>query len=126
MFFGWNSRKQTTAPPLDRRQSLAGVPVVNDGVTIDRSDDQGWVLEVVTRRRQGLVSRFLPATFAKRVELDELGTFVVRQIDGQRSVKAIVDAFREAFEVNRREAELCVADFLKSLIHRRVISMVIE
>jgi hypothetical protein len=59
----------------------------------------------------------------KRVRLDEIGTYVIRQIDGVRTVKELVEAFASAYRVNRREAELCMAEFLKSLVQRNIIAI---
>jgi len=112
--------------PLDRRQSLKGVPVLNERVEIDTSDDAKWVLTVTIPRKRGLMSRFLPPNLMKRFELDELGTDVLRQIDGRHTVQDIVVSFREKYKVNRREAELSVAEFMKTLIRRQVIAIAVK
>jgi len=122
-FFGLTEKRE---PRLDRRHSLAGVPVLAKNVSIDRTDDAKWVMTVTTRPRSRVLARFLPPTFVKRVELDELGTSVLRQIDGERTVQGIVDAFRRLYNVNRREAELSVAEFLRSLVRRHVVAIVIR
>jgi len=114
-------------PRPDRRRSLAGVPVFNDNVEIDRSDPEKWVLTMVTRRRQGKFSaRFLPATSSRRLELDELGSVVVRLIDGNRDVKQIISEFQQQYNLNRRESELSVVEFLKALVGRGIIAIAIK
>ena len=115
------------AKPIDRRHSLAGVPMLNPSVTVDRTTDGSWVLVATTRHDgKGLMARFLPPVQVRRVELDELGTFVVGQIDGVRDVLEIVNAFATRFKVNRREAELSVVEFLKSLVQRHLVSIAIK
>jgi len=76
-------------------------------------------------RRSGLFARFLPPIVEKRVQLDELGSFVFDQIDGTRSVREILDAFVARYRNNRREAEYMVTTFLRQLTERRLITLVI-
>jgi hypothetical protein len=59
----------------------------------------------------------------KTVELDEMGTFVWRHIDGERSVRDIARAFTEAYEVQPREAELAVTAFIKTIGQRGIIGL---
>ena len=100
---------------------------MNPSVTVDRTMEGNWVLEATTRRdHKGFMARFQPPVQVRRVELDELGTFVVGQIDGARDVLEIVNAFTTRFKVNRREAELSVVEFLKSLVQRHLISIAIK
>ena len=122
-----SARKQQTGERLDRRRSLAGIPVLNANVTADRGDERRLTLTIRTKRREkGLLSRFQPAVMTRRLKLDELGSFVLSRIDGESDVMGIVDAFVTRYQVNRREAELSIVEFLKSLARRNVISIVIE
>lgn len=59
----------------------------------------------------------------KRIELDEMGTFVWEHIDGERSVRQIAVAFTEHYEVQPREAELSVTAFIKSIGQRGIIGL---
>lgn len=59
----------------------------------------------------------------KRVDLDEMGTFVWRRIDGERSVGDIAREFTEAYQVQLREAELAVTAFIKTIGQRGVIGL---
>jgi len=117
---------RTKQKPLDRRRSLTGVPVMNENVTIEPADGDNLILTVKLQRGRGLLARFQPAVMTRRVKLDQLGSFVVRQIDGKRSVLEIIDLFVERYKTNRREAELSVVSFLKSLIERHVVSVAIK
>ncbi len=123
--FGWVKEKP---PVINRAQSLAGVPVVNTGVRVQAREGDGDRVEltICLRRGTGVWSRFLPPTLTRKVKLDELGSFVFRQIDGQRSVREIVEAFWTRYRVNRREAELSTVEFIRSLAQRQAISIVIR
>lgn len=59
----------------------------------------------------------------KRVELDEMGAFVWRRIDGERSVRRIAAEFTEAYGVQPREAELAVTTFIKTIGQRGIIGL---
>lgn len=122
--FGFFQRKHIP-PPIDRRQSLAGIPVLNPGVRIDPGEERDIVV-VKLQRGKGFWSRFQPAVMERTIKLDELGTYVLRQIDGRRPVLAIVDAFTARFKLNRRESELSTVTFLRSLAERRAISIIIK
>ena len=113
--------------PLDRETSLRGIPVLNEGVTSrEREDGRLRVCVRIARKSGGVFVRFLPPVFERNVNLDELGSFVFRQIDGNKSTRDIIKAFVKEFRVNRREAELSCVHFLRSLAQRRVISIAIR
>lgn len=111
---------------LDRRRSLAGVPVISGNVAIRDADGGNLSLTVGMRRGNGFLDRFRPPVSTKRISLDELGSFVVRRIDGRAAVQDIIDAFVAEYQTNRREAELCIVEFLKSLLERSVIGIAIK
>ena len=116
--------KVTKAPGIDRQRSLASIPALNPGVrTTKGSDGRLLVTVTIPRRAKGFLARFQPAVSERRVRLDELGEFVLSRIDGMRSVADIVATFVEKYGTTYREAELCTAEFLKSLAQRSIISI---
>lgn len=120
--FGFAERKRK---PLDRKRSLDGIPVVNPGVHAEH-DEHRIILKVRRLRGTGILARFQPPVLEQRVKLDELGSFVYGLIDGKRTAREIIGAFERRYQVNRREAELSCAEFLKALARRNAISIVIE
>lgn len=116
--------RQKEVPTIDRRRSLASIPAVNPGVRSEKQDDGRLLITVsLPRRSRGFLARFQPPVSERRVRLDELGAFVFGRIDGQRTVADIVADFVRTYGTTRREAELCTADFLKSLAQRSIISI---
>ena len=113
-------------PTIDREQSLSAIPVLNRATRIEEHEDGGVMVHVSLPAREGFFAWFQPPAAERRIKLDELGGFVVKQIDGKRTVRSIVAAFVRQYRTNRREAELSTADFLKSLARRHVISIVIQ
>ena len=122
----FRSRSKTKPAPIDRERSLAAVPVLNGGVQVTEGRHGNVELVVRTPRGSSFFARFQPPVMQKVCRLDELGSFVFRQVDGRRSVLDIVTQFREHYRANRREAELSTVAFLRSLAQRRILSIVIR
>lgn len=93
---------------------------------INDDDPNALKVTVRVRRGKGFLARFQPPVSKRTVELDEVGSFVLNQVDGKNDTRRIIDAFVERYNVNRREAELSCVSFLKSLATRGVISIVIK
>ena len=120
------SKPKAEAPTIDRRRSLEGIPTVNEGASVTTTDAGTDTITITVKRGHGFLARFQPPVMERRVRLDELGTFVFRQIDGRRDARAIVALFVARYRVNRREAELSCIQFLKMLAGRQVISIVFK
>ncbi|NQT93055.1 MAG: PqqD family protein [Lentisphaerae bacterium] len=117
---------QRKAVKIDRRRSLAGVPVRNGGVFEKERTEDGLELVIVLKRGAGFLARFQPPVMERRLKLDELGCFVFDQIDGKRNTRQIVDAFAARYGVNRREAELSCVQFLRMLAQRHAVSITVK
>lgn len=117
-----NAKTNSRPPePVSRREALRSIPALAPGV-IFRDDDDGHVLaQVPVPPRRGFLGLFQTAAGTRKVRLDSMGAFVISQIDGRRCVADIIDVFASHYRTNRREAELCLADFLKSLTQRNII-----
>jgi hypothetical protein len=105
---------------------LEGIPVLNEQVTWADDETGRLVVNVKTKRRSGLVGRFQPPVMERNVRLDEIGSFVFKLINNERNTLEIINLFLGKYRVNRREAMLSVVDFLKSLVKRGIISIVIR
>lgn len=111
---------------IDRRESLEGIPVIHDGVTVSEAVPGRVILDVKFPRGNGFLARFQPPILERRIKLDELGSYVFRLIDNQKSTREIIEMFMARYRTNRREATLSVVEFLKSLATRGVISIMIR
>lgn len=112
--------KQRTKGP-SREDALSGKPVRHDGVT-ETFTKKGEVLLSYTLTVKplfaGLVRRFVKRdeqVLTKKIQLDTLGTQVWNLIDGQRSVRHIIDEFAKTNQLHPQEAEISVTQFLRSL-----------
>jgi len=59
----------------------------------------------------------------KKLQLDELGTAVWEQINGERSVKQVVQWFAKKYQLHTKEAEVSVSRFLRELGRRGLIGL---
>ena len=115
-------------PKLTREQSLASVPVRNAAIREECRED-GTLLLRVPIRRTGVwkaLGRVLNVPEAdRRVELDELGTFVWELCDGKTDVRAIIERFSRRFKLNRKEAEVSMVAYLRTLARRRLVGIMV-
>jgi len=100
--------------------------VLNQGVTFSENDEGNIEVFVKLRRGNGFLSRFQPAVMERKVKLDELGSFVFNQVDGNNTTLKIIECFITRYHTNRREAELSTVEFLKSLVKKGIISILIK
>ncbi|MEZ7195878.1 PqqD family protein [Pseudodesulfovibrio karagichevae] len=122
-------RKKRPEPTISRAQALDMVPVRNEAVAV--TELPGGLVQLAYPlaikpwfgRLADKVGLWDGKPMTKTVELDEMGTFVWRHIDGTRSVRDIARAFTEAYEVQPREAELAVTAFIKTIGQRGIIGL---
>ena len=111
---------------IDRRRSLEGVPVLHDNVKVLEGPHGAITLKLTILRGDGILARFRPPVSERKYELDEFGTFVVRQTQKRKSVLEIIKAFEGEFQMSHRESELGVVAFVKILMKRHVLSVAVE
>ena len=123
---GFGRKETVVHPSVNVMEALQSIPALNPNVTFEEDRDGRTVVCVPVQRRKGFWGRFQMPVSTHRIRLDEIGAFVVSQINGERTVQELIDAFAGKYRVGGREAKLCMADFLKSLAGRNVISIGIK
>ena len=115
--------RRRSAPELDRKQALEAVPVLNQLVSVDRKADGATVLNLPRKRTSmvRVISTFFRLPPYKQIELDELGSYAVELCDGANTVNDIIAQFAKRFQLHRREAEVSMLTYLKSLAKRGII-----
>ena len=122
-------RKPKPQPTISRREALAMVPVRNRQV--EATPQPGGVVLLTYPlaikpwfgKLAGKVGMWDDRPLIKKLELDEMGTFVWERIDGRNSVKDIARLFTEHYQVQAREAELSVTAFIKDIGQRGIIGL---
>lgn len=127
MILGRKKESGSSRPGLDRRQALEAQPVLNQVISLEHDADGNAILNI-PRKRTRMVKRMAKVFHLppyKKIELDELGTFVVNLCDGTNSVSDIIDGFARHFQLDRREAEVSMVSFLKTLAKKGIIVFVV-
>ena len=122
-------KKRHKKPQLSRTEALKCTPVISSQVVEDRLESG----EVIVR--YPVTVRPFFATWVKRfggpddyvqtkaLQLDELGSSVWDLIDGKRSVRQLIQIFAEIHQLQFREAEVAVTQFIRELGRRGLIGL---
>ena len=122
-------KKHPSASPLTKHQALTLTPVKNIELTEITLDSGVVVIHYPITMRPWMAKwmrRFKgssPQTGSRKLQLDSLGTEVWEMIDGKKTVGNIVDAFAKVHQLEDREAEMAVTQFLRDLGKRGLIGM---
>ncbi|EFL51626.1 conserved hypothetical protein [Solidesulfovibrio fructosivorans JJ]] len=126
--------KKKPLPPdaggLTRRQAMELAPVVSRDVRAEEIPSGVVQLSLPVAVRPalaGLARRFGlwdGKPLRKTVELDAMGSAVWRLIDGKRSAGEIAAELARRYNLDAREAEMAVAEFLRLLGRRGAIAVV--
>ncbi len=122
-------KKYPSTSQLTKSQALTLTPVKNIESSEITLDSGVVVIHYPVTMRPWMakwIQRFKgpsPQTGSRKLQLDNLGTEVWKMIDGKRTVRDIVDAFAETHQVEGREAEMAVTQFLRNLGKRGLIGM---
>lgn len=116
-------RPTKPSPRPQRTQLLSAVVVRNELVREHALADRVRLIAPVERTGLGRV--FGGGAVEKRFDLDALGTWVWQHVDGVQTVEALIEAFAAGQRVNLREAEVAVTAFLKMLVKRGLVALVV-
>lgn len=123
----WFGSGRCKSPAPTRGESLDAIPAPNPSV--ERKTEGGRTVLVLRSSAEpsagSRLARWLATaaggTRERRFALDDLGVEVFGMIDGRRRVREIVDRFADRHGLNRREAELTVAAFIRMLAQRGLV-----
>jgi hypothetical protein len=106
---------------------LQAIPYRNQALEITSRSDGSALVSVPIAKPKYLVpplSWILPFSPRRWVELEPVGSGVLRMCDGQRTVEAIIEEFATDHRLSFREAQLSVAPFLRQLTQRGLVVIV--
>jgi len=113
--------------PLTREQAFEARPVRNPSLKWRLNDDDD--VEVVIPRRSDRLGRVLGFLFyvpeSRPLVLDEVGSRVWQLCDGERTVEEIIATLREEYKLDRREVEVSLTEYLRSLGKRGMIGFLV-
>ncbi|MDJ0624269.1 MAG: PqqD family protein [Desulfocapsaceae bacterium] len=113
---------------LSRQEALQCQPVINDSIHVENSGEGDIVLEYPLPLKPFFLSLFQRFQKSyeyptKKLQLDEMGSHVWKYIDGQTSVKSMIEDFASHYGVTQQEAEQSITAFLVELGKRGIIAM---
>jgi hypothetical protein len=83
----------------------------------------------VFRDRTSLLARVLMGVFGlpdrKRIILDQRGTMIWNMCDGKVTVRDMIERFAREFTLDRKETEVLVVCYLKTLARRGLAGIII-
>jgi len=94
-------------------------------------DDKGNIVIIVELREKGLLSKILkiistsPTPRYKRIVLDQMGSRVWMLCDGKHSIDDIVKILVRETGLSRRNIELAIYNFIKTLATKGLIELYI-
>ena len=122
-------KKKPQGPRISRAEALDRIPVKSPQISENRLETGEVIIRYPVILRPffaGLAKRFggqEVQTQMKKLQLDELGTSVWNLMDGNRSVRQLVKMFAETHQLETREAEVSVTQFMRELGRRGLIAM---
>ena len=126
MIFRSRRARQAT-PAFTRDDAFAAKPIATP--TIERTArDNGGALIAVTMRPSGYQKWLLriPDDAKRKIELDAVGVEVYDQCDGRTSVRQIARRFAKQHQVDQREAEAAVANFIQMMVRKGLVSIIMK
>jgi hypothetical protein len=116
--------EQKLAAGTARRAGLLSAVVVRNELVQEQAIGDGVRLSAPVERT-GLGRVFGGGAGEKRFDLDSLGAWVWQRVDGLRTVEDLIESFAAGQRVNLREAEVAVTAFLKMLVKRGLVALVV-
>ena len=110
-----------------RKRSLDATPVRNPRLLVQKETNSRVALvaprEMTKRPRWQRMLFLLPGPREHTVELDQIGSLVWSLCDGSRSVREVILAVADRYQFARREAEVSVLAYFRSLGKRGFVGM---
>jgi Coenzyme PQQ synthesis protein D (PqqD) len=122
-------KKKSGNVSMTRAEALKFKPVKSNRVRENRLETGEVILTYPIDIRpwiDRIVKRFggkASTAVDRKLQLDELGTAVWEQIDGERSVKQVIQWFAKKYQLHTKEAEVSVSRFLRELGKRGLIGL---
>jgi len=107
------------------RDPFAVIPIQPENVD-QRRDSSGMIHLRLRIEPQGFAKKvavWLRYDYARKIELDENGTFYYSHVDGETTLNIIVDRLAEKLGVERRDAEEAVILFTKKLMTMNMLAL---
>lgn len=103
-------------------------PARNDLLEWSRAESGEAQIKVT--RQETWKTRLLSKVFyipeTRTITLDEVGTEVWQMCDGHTSVTSMIERLRERYKLDRKEAEVSLLSYLKTLGQKRFVGFLVD
>ncbi|HCL29847.1 MAG TPA: hypothetical protein DIC52_15580 [Candidatus Latescibacteria bacterium] len=115
-------------PRLTREAMMNSRPARNDLLKWEKTETGEAQIKVV--RQETWKTRLLSKVFyipeTRTITLDEVGTEVWQMCDGHTSVEKMIDRLRQRYKLDRKEAEVSLLSYLKTLGQKRFVGFLVD
>jgi len=124
------ARRRTKQKEISREASLESRPVRNPALKVTRQEDDTVLLGVPSDparwvRALAKLLRVKDRDMERSIGLDEIGTYVWDMCDGETPVRAMIGRFTKKYKLNRKEAEVSMAEYLRTLAKKGLIGIIV-
>lgn len=103
-------------------------PARNEELTWERNDS--GEVQITVKRQENwkvrLISKIFYIPKNRKITLDEVGTEVWQLCDGRNTVARMIEELSDKYQLNRKEAEVSLLAYLKTMAQKRFIGFVID
>jgi coenzyme PQQ synthesis protein D (PqqD) len=124
-----NSSASDKTATFNRTQALECIPIQNNTVQwqeLENGDILFTYPLTFNRFFQALHRKFSKNSEdvpTKKLQLDEMGSFIWQLIDGKKTVRELIGIFTKEYKVTSQESEVAVTTFLKTLGQKGFIGL---
>ena len=114
---------------VTREASFAARPVRNPVVEWDSSSEGPDLMLTIPRRRSAranVLAWMFGVPDERKLVLDEMGSFVWRQCDGEHSVQDLVAELVRQYRLSQREATVSLTTYLRTLGRRNLVAFAVD
>ncbi len=107
---------------------LASRPTRNESLEWEKTDDGEVQISIVRQEtwKVRLLSKLFYIPKKRKITLDEVGTEVWQMCNGRTSVGDMIEKLSDTYQLNRKEAEVSLLQYLKTLGEKRFIGFVLQ
>ncbi len=126
MPFFKRKEKKKTQPTIPRDVLLRSKIIRNPNIKWDKKEDGSVILRIpLPKQKPGLFSGFIKQPEEKKIQLDEIGGYVWELSDGSKTVNEVINLLAEKFKLHRREIEASFMVYLKTLMQKKLVGLIL-
>ena len=121
----FSTKKQ---PKLNREAMLNSRPARNEAVGWDKTESGEIQIKIIRQDtwKIRMMSKVFYIPKERKITLDEVGSEVWLMCNGRTSVGQMIESLSAKYQLNRKEAEVSLLSYLKTLGQKRFVGFMLE